>query len=176
MSKMKAKAMNENEKSVLGRIESLQKRVKKGDFSLNDSVEIACEREFDDEIYQIALNLKPWRKGPFRINELFIDSEWQSFVKFNLLKPHLNELCGKVVADVGCNNGYYLFKMLEFAPKKLVGFDPSVRTFLQFRLINALAKTSVKYELLGVESLPSYEHKFDIIFFLTIFHIYPPKI
>lgn len=170
MSKMKAKTMNESEKSVLGRIESLQKRVKKGDLSLNDSVEIACEREFDDEIYQIALNLKPWRKGPFRINELFIDSEWQSFVKFNLLKPHLNELCGKVVADVGCNNGYYLFKMLEFAPKKLVGFDPSVRTFLQFRLINALAKTSVKYELLGVESLPSYEHKFDIIFCLGVIY------
>lgn len=170
MSKMKAKIMNESEKSVLGRIESLQKRVKKGDLSLNDSVEIACEREFDDEIYQIALNLKPWRKGPFRINELFIDSEWQSFVKFNLLKPHLNELCGKVVADVGCNNGYYLFKMLEFAPKKLVGFDPSVRTFLQFRLINALAKTSIKYELLGVESLPSYEHKFDIIFCLGVIY------
>lgn len=170
MSKMKAKTMNESEKSVLERIESLQKRVKKGDLSLNDSVEIACEREFVDEIYQIALNLKPWRKGPFRINELFIDSEWQSFVKFNLLKPHLSELCGKVVADVGCNNGYYLFKMLEFAPKKLVGFDPSVRTFLQFRLINALAKTSVKYELLGVESLPSYEHKFDIIFCLGVIY------
>lgn len=167
---MEAKTMNESEKSVLGRIESLQKRVKKGDLSLNDSVEIACEREFDDEIYQIALNLKPWRKGPFRINELFIDSEWQSFVKFNLLKPHLSELFGKVVADVGCNNGYYLFKMLEFAPKKLVGFDPSVRTFLQFRLINALAKTSVKYELLGVESLPNYEHKFDIIFCLGVIY------
>lgn len=167
---MNSKTMNESEKSVLGRIESLQKRVKKSDLSLNDSVEIACEREFDDEIYQIALNLKPWRKGPFRINELFIDSEWQSFVKFNLLKPHLNELCGKVVADVGCNNGYYLFKMLEFAPKKLVGFDPSVRTFLQFRLINALAKTSVKYELLGVESLPNYEHKFDIIFCLGVIY------
>lgn len=170
MSKMKAKMMNDSEKSVLGRIESLQKRVKKGDLSLNDSVEIACEREFDNEIYQIALNLKPWRKGPFRINELFIDSEWQSFVKFNLLKPHLSELFGKVVADVGCNNGYYLFKMLEFAPKKLVGFDPSARTFLQFRLINALAKTSVKYELLGVESLPSYEHKFDIIFCLGVIY------
>lgn len=167
---MNSKTMNESEKSVLGRIESLQKRVKKGDLSLNDSVEIACEREFDDEIYQIALNLKPWRKGPFRINELFIDSEWQSFVKFNLLKPHLNELCGKVVADVGCNNGYYLFKILEFAPKKLVGFDPSVRTFLQFRLINALAKTSIKYELLGVESLPNYEHKFDIIFCLGVIY------
>ena len=140
MSKMKAKMMNESEKSVLGRIESLQKRVKKGDLSLNDSVEIVCEREFDDEIYQIALNLKPWRKGPFRINELFIDSEWQSFVKFNLLKPHLNELCGKVVADVGCNNGYYLFKMLEFAPKSLLALTQACGLFCSFALSTPLLK------------------------------------
>ena len=167
---MTQKVLNSNEKQILARIESLKKRVKKGILSLNDSVQIQCEREFDDEIRQIALDLKPWRKGPFRINELYIDSEWQSFVKFNLLKPHLSELSGKVVADVGCNNGYYLFKMLEFSPAKLVGFDPSARTFLQFRLINALAKTPINYELLGVENLPNYAHKFDIIFCLGVIY------
>ena len=162
--------LNSNEKQILARIETLEKRVKNGILSLNDSVQIQCEREFDDEIRQIALALKPWRKGPFRINELYIDSEWQSFVKFNLLKPYLSELSGKVVADVGCNNGYYLFKMLEFSPAKLVGFDPSVRTFLQFRLLNALAKTPINYELLGVENLPNYAHKFDIIFCLGVIY------
>lgn len=167
---MTQKVLNCNEKQILARIEALEKRVKKGALSLNESVDIACEREFDDEIRQIALALKPWRKGPFRINELFIDSEWQSFVKFNLLKPHLSELSGKVVADVGCNNGYYMFKMLEFSPAKLVGFDPSTRTFLQFRLLNALAKTPINYELLGIESVPAYAHKFDIIFCLGVIY------
>ena len=167
---MTQKVLNCNEKQILARIEALEKRVKKGALSLNESVDIACEREFDDEIRQIALVLKPWRKGPFRINGLFIDSEWQSFVKFNLLKPHLSELSGKVVADVGCNNGYYMFKMLEFSPAKLVGFDPSTRTFLQFRLLNALAKTPINYELLGIESVPAYAHKFDIIFCLGVIY------
>lgn len=167
---MTQKVLNCNEKQILARIEALEKRVKKGALSLNESVDIACEREFDDEIRQIALALKPWRKGPFRINELFIDSEWQSFVKFNLLKPYLSELSGKVVADVGCNNGYYMFKMLEFSPAKLVGFDPSTRTFLQFRLLNALAKTPINYELLGIESVPAYAHKFDIIFCLGVIY------
>lgn len=167
---MTQKVLNSNEKQILARIKTLEKRIKKGILSLNESVQIQCKREFDDEIRQIALALKPWRKGPFRINELYIDSEWQSFVKFNLLKPYLSELSGKVVADVGCNNGYYLFKMLEFSPAKLVGFDPSVRTFLQFRLINALAKTPINYELMGVESMPNYAHKFDIIFCLGVIY------
>lgn len=167
---MTQKTFNNTEKQLLARIETLEKHAKKGILSLSDSVDIACEREFDDEIRQIALDLKPWRKGPFRINELFIDSEWQSFVKFNLLKPHLSALSGKVVADIGCNNGYYLFKMLEFSPQKLVGFDPSSRAFLQFRLLNALAKTPIHYELLGVESVPNYAHKFDIIFCLGVIY------
>ena len=157
-------------KELLKQIESLEKRVKKGILSLAESVNLNCELEFDEEIKQIALDLKPWRKGPFRINELFIDSEWQSFVKFNILKPYMNELSGKVVADVGCNNGYYMFKMLEFSPKKLVGFDPSMRCFLQFKFINALAKTDIKYELLGVEALPNYKHKFDLIFCLGVLY------
>ncbi len=68
----------------------------------------------------------------------------------------MNEISQKCVADIGCNNGYYMFKMLEFNPAKLIGFDPSIKYRLQFELINALAKTPIKYELLGVEDLPSY--------------------
>lgn len=66
--------MNKNdENKLLLRIQELEKCVKKGILSLDDSVNITCEREFDKEIKEIALALKPWRKGPFRINELFID-------------------------------------------------------------------------------------------------------
>lgn len=159
-----------DEKNLLLHIQRLEKCVKNGVLSLDDSVNITCEREFDKDIKELALALKPWRKGPFRINELFIDSEWQSFVKFNLLKPYLNEISGKIVADVGCNNGYYLFKMLEFNPKKLIGFDPSMRTFLQFKFVNALAQTSIIYELLGVQDLPNYALKFDVIFCLGVIY------
>ena len=125
-------------------------------FSLDDSVNLSTNSQAKDEILAIAKELKPWRKGPFKIDDLFIDTEWQSFIKFNILKPFMNEISQKCVADIGCNNGYYMFKMLEFNPAKLIGFDPSIKYRLQFELINALAKTPIKYELLGVEDLPSY--------------------
>ncbi|XAU24491.1 tRNA 5-methoxyuridine(34)/uridine 5-oxyacetic acid(34) synthase CmoB [Campylobacter jejuni] len=139
-------------------------------FSLDDSVNFSTNSQAKDEILAIAKELKPWRKGPFKIDDLFINTEWQSFIKFNILKPFMNEISQKCVADIGCNNGYYMFKMLEFNPAKLIGFDPSIKYRLQFELINALAKTPIKYELLGVEDLPSYGLKFDVIFCLGVIY------
>ncbi|ECZ6121572.1 tRNA 5-methoxyuridine(34)/uridine 5-oxyacetic acid(34) synthase CmoB [Campylobacter jejuni] len=139
-------------------------------FSLDDSVNLSTNSQAKDEILAIAKELKPWRKGPFKIDDLFIDTEWQSFIKFNILKPFMNEISQKCVADIGCNNGYYMFKMLEFNPSKLIGFDPSIKYRLQFELINALAKTPIKYELLGVEDLPNYGLKFDVIFCLGVIY------
>ncbi|MCR4941242.1 MAG: tRNA 5-methoxyuridine(34)/uridine 5-oxyacetic acid(34) synthase CmoB [Campylobacter sp.] len=140
--------------------------------SFGDRVQINFKQispQNTQKIEQIAKSLKPWRKGPFGFDDLIIDSEWRSYVKYNLLKPHLN-LQGKVVADVGCNNGYYMFKMLDLAPKKLVGFDPSVHTALQFEFINHFVRSDITYELLGVEHLPNYEHKFDTIFCLGVIY------
>lgn len=140
------------------------------DFSLGESVNLSTNSQNKDEILALAKELKPWRKGPFKIDDLFIDTEWQSFIKFNILKPFINEISQKCVADIGCNNGYYMFKMLEFNPTKLIGFDPSIKYRLQFEFINALAKTPIKYELLGVEDLPNYTLKFDVIFCLGVIY------
>ncbi|HEC1873679.1 TPA: tRNA 5-methoxyuridine(34)/uridine 5-oxyacetic acid(34) synthase CmoB [Campylobacter jejuni] len=139
-------------------------------FSLDDSVNLSTNSQAKDEILAIVKELKPWRKGPFKIDNLFIDTEWQSFIKFNILKPFMDEISQKCVADIGCNNGYYMFKMLEFNPVKLIGFDPSIKYRLQFELMNTLAKTPIKYELLGVEDLPNYGLKFDVIFCLGVIY------
>ena len=131
---------------------------------------IEIDGEFDELVLDVAKKLLPWRKGPFRIGDVFIDSEWQSFIKYNLLEKHFN-LENKVVADVGCNNGYYMFRMLTQNPKKVVGFDPMALFNLQFRFINHFIKSDkLKYELLGVEHLPMYEEKFDTIFCLGVLY------
>jgi len=121
------------------------------------------------QLHTVAAMMKPWRKGPFNLFSLLIDAEWQSNIKYNLLRPHFN-LKEKRVADIGCNNGYYMFRMLEDQPKLLVGFDPSPLYKLQFELINRFAKTDIVYELLGVEHLPLYEKKFDTIFCLGVLY------
>lgn len=122
---------------------------------------------------QGAMRLKPWRKGPFCIDTLLIDTEWQSFMKFNLLAPHLN-LAGKEVLDMGCNNGYYLFEMLRFAPKALYGFDPSAIYKAQFDFLNHFAKAPIEFYPLGIEDLRdfsvAYGQKFDCIMCLGVLY------
>lgn len=133
---------------------------------------ISCSQK--DEILKTLKALKPWRKGPFDIFGIFVDSEWQSFLKYNLLNYHVN-LKDKVVGDIGCNNGYYLFRMLKHKPKELIGFDPSPLYKCQFDFLDFYIQSGIKYELLGVEHLPIYEKKFDILFCLgVLYHRYNP--
>ena len=126
-------------------------------------------------IIQTAKKLIPWRKGPFKVFDLEIDSEWQSNIKYNLIRPFFN-LKDKVVADIGCNNGYYMFRMLEDKPKRLVGFDPSPLTLHQFEFINHFVKSDIVYEMLGVEHLEYYNHKFDFIFMLGVLYHRPDPV
>jgi tRNA (mo5U34)-methyltransferase len=141
------------------------------DVTLGNTVTIAQSLTKDETelLYECAKELIPWRKGPFDICGIEIDSEWQSFLKYNLLKPHF-DLENKIVADVGCNNGYYMFKMLEDKPTRLVGFDPSPLFKMQFEFVNHFIKSDIQYELLGVEHIEYYEHKFDFIFMLGVLY------
>ncbi len=135
---------------------------------LGDVVKISGDID-EQKIYDTAKLLMPWRKGPFEIGTTYIDTEWRSNIKYNLLRPYFN-LKDKRVADIGCNNGYYLFRMQEDKPKSLVGFDPSPLYKTQFDFINHFAKTDIVYELLGVEHLEFYEEKFDTIFCLGVLY------
>ncbi len=140
--------------------------------SLGDTVAVKSEsidKAQMEEIEKTARLMMPWRKGPFAINDLFIDSEWQSQIKYNLLEPYFN-LEDKVVGDIGCNNGYYLFRMQTHNPKKLVGFDPSAIYYSQFQFIDRFVNSDIVYEMLGVEHVEFYEHKFDVLFCLGVLY------
>jgi len=156
-----------NIKPIKEKLDNFQ--VNSADYKLNDTIEITTNDNLTPQIKELALMLKPWRKGPFKINDLFIDSEWRSYIKWNSLKPHLN-LENKDVLDVGCNNGYYMFRMLEMNPKSITGFDPSALFNLQFDFINKFIKSDIDYKLLGVEHIPYYEKKFDVIFCMGVLY------
>ncbi|MBW6488686.1 tRNA 5-methoxyuridine(34)/uridine 5-oxyacetic acid(34) synthase CmoB [Sulfurimonas sp.] len=137
------------------------------DVELDDAVTVKGKAPANIE--ETARLMMPWRKGPFKLFDTYIDSEWRSNVKYNLLRKYFN-LKDKRVADIGCNNGYYLFRMLKDKPKSLVGFDPSPLFKTQFDFINHFVKSDIVYELLGVEHLEFYEEKFDTIFCLGVLY------
>ena len=158
-------------REALENIKKIDTNIK--DISFGDWVTVTNDKELskDDAILleNSAKALIPWRKGPFSLCGLDIDSEWQSNLKYNMLRPYF-DLKNKCVADVGCNNGYYMFRMMEDKPTKLVGFDPSAIFKTQFDFVNHFVKSNIEYKLLGVEHLEHYETKFDMIFMLGVLY------
>ncbi|WP_456485802.1 tRNA 5-methoxyuridine(34)/uridine 5-oxyacetic acid(34) synthase CmoB [Hydrogenimonas sp.] len=139
-----------------------------GDWITLESSSVTAEQK--ESIMRVAKVMMPWRKGPFDLFGVKIDSEWQSFKKYDLLRPYM-DLEGKVVADVGCNNGYYMFRMLEFSPKSILGIDPSPLFRSQFDLINRYAGVqNLRYEMLGIEHMAGFGEMFDTLFCLGVLY------
>lgn len=119
----------------------------------------------------------PWRKGPFSVFGVDIDAEWRSERKWRRLLPELPNLAGKVIADIGCNNGYYMFRMAASAPRLVLGFEPSVQHYYCFKALNAMAgKAELDIDLLGIEHLNLFERCFDVVFLMGIIYHRPSPI
>ena len=86
------------------------------------------------------LELSPWRKGPFILFGTEIDSEWRSYKKWNRIKPFLPLDKGIRICDIGCSNGYYLYKLLEIEPEIAIGVEKTPLYIMQFLATKIYAK------------------------------------
>jgi len=137
-----------------------------------ESGEISNQQE--SSLIKAAQKLMPWKKGPFNIFGNLIDGEWRSDRKWTALAPHLPDLKNKKILDIGCNNGYFMFRMLNQNPEFVLGIDPVVRTMAQFRFLDSLSpKKNLDYALLGVEHVEHFKECFDIIFSMGIIYHHP---
>jgi len=99
-----------------------------------------CPAEQQRQIKDALMQLCPWRKGPFQIEDIFVDSEWKSNLKWNRIAKHISSLKDRTVLDVGCGNGYYGYRMLGEGAKTVVGVDPGELFCTQFAAINHFMK------------------------------------
>lgn len=77
------------------------------------------------ELHALLKGLMPWRKGPFSVFGVEIDTEWRSDMKWRRLAPALPDLYGKRVLDIGCGSGYYMCRLASLQPAMVLGADPS---------------------------------------------------
>ncbi len=140
-----------------------------------EAVIIGDKEEIEEQEQQwIRENLEafmPWRKGPFSIFGTHIDAEWRSERKWQRLLPQLPDLQGKVIADIGCSNGYYMFRMAPYNPAIVVGFEPSVQHYYCFQALRNMAGLRNLYiDLLGVEHIGLFPETFDVIFLMGVIY------
>ncbi len=125
---------------------------------------------FKDAIHRSLSSLHPWRKGPFDLNGVYVDSEWRSDKKWTRLQPHL-DLQGCNILDVGCGNGYYCLRMLGDGANSVVGIDPNLLFCTQFQAVNHFAKQKTTCVLpLAIEHLNDTTCHFDKVFSMGVLY------
>ena len=128
-----------------------------------------------DEASRAALKnalqgLIPWRKGPFELFGVHIDTEWRSDWKWSRVAPHL-DLAGKRILDVGCGNGYYMWRMLGAGAEAVVGVDPNWLFLNQFLAVKNYLPDSPAWHLpLALEELPARLEGFDTVFSMGVLY------
>ncbi|MFT5759357.1 MAG: tRNA (mo5U34)-methyltransferase [Alteromonadaceae bacterium] len=141
---------------------------------LNNSVTVGSENDISPGEYKRLENLlkkfKPWRKGPYHIHGLHIDTEWRSDFKWDRLVTHISDLKNRYVLDIGCGSGYHLWRMRGAGAQFVVGIDPTQLFMMQFKAIQHFVKDqSVNLLPLGVEQLPELK-SFDTVFAMGVLY------
>jgi tRNA (mo5U34)-methyltransferase len=125
-----------------------------------------------DQLQQSLMGLHPWRKGPFELFGMAIDTEWRSDWKWERVLPHLQSLQNRLILDVGCGNGYHCWRMLGAGASRVIGIDPSAKFIFQFNAIKKYAGAELPIDVLplGIEHMPTKMAAFDTVFSMGILY------
>jgi tRNA (mo5U34)-methyltransferase len=130
----------------------------------------ACDEATRAQLKSALQGLIPWRKGPFELFGVHVDSEWRSDWKWQRVAPYL-DLADKRVLDVGCGNGYYMWRMLGAGADSVVGIDPNWLFLCQFLAMKRyLPEQPVWHLPLAFEELPGKLQGFDMVFSMGVLY------
>lgn len=113
----------------------------------------------------------PWRKGPYELFGVHIDSEWRSDFKWDRLKSHISDLENRLVLDIGCGNGYHCLRMAAQKAALVIGIDPKMLSVMQFKIMQKyFGNQAVDLFPLGIEGLPDGILAFDTVFSMGVIY------
>jgi len=136
---------------------------------LKDEVQVSGET--DPKLEELLRAFHPWRKGPYHIHGVHIDTEWRSDWKWDRVRPHIQPLDGRTVLDVGCGNGYHCWRMAGEGAKLVVGVDPSPLFICQFFAIRHFIGDPRAWVLpLGIEDVPEAPDVFDTVLSMGVLY------
>ena len=131
----------------------------------------SCDDVTQAKLDELLHEAQPWRKGPFQLFDTTIDTEWRSNLKWDRIVPHIASLTDRRILDVGCGNGYYLYRMAAQNPALTLGIDPSIKFYYQFRIMQKYLQVPRTHILpVGLEGLPETPEYFDTVFCLGVLY------
>ena len=147
--------------------------IQEADIQHGDMVSIGSNTSNIDKV-QVEKALKtltPWRKGPFEVFGVHVDTEWRSDSKWQRVSPHLSSLKGRKVLDIGCGSGYHLWRMLEQQAKLVLGIEPSSLFNFHFACLKRYQPQAPVFLLpTGIDEMPDAMASFDTVFSMGILY------
>lgn len=127
--------------------------------------------EQQQALQHTLMQLHPWRKGPFELFGVHIDTEWRSDWKWDRLESAISPLQGRNVLDVGCGSGYHCWRMRGAGAALVAGIDPTPLFVMQyFALQRYINDPAVAVLPMGIEHLPEKMRRFDTVFSMGILY------
>ncbi len=124
-----------------------------------------------EQLRAALMQLHPWRKGPFELFGLPIDTEWRSDWKWERLKAQIAPLAGRRVLDIGCGSGYHCWRMRGAGAELVVGLEPTLVSVMQFQALQRyIGNHAVGVLPLGIEQLPPKLRFFDTVFSMGLLY------
>ncbi len=134
-----------------------------------DSSQLSARQR--DGIEKLLRNLMPWRKGPYSLYGVNINTEWRSDWKWDRVLPHISPPAGRTILDVGCGSGYHMWRMVGAGASLVVGIDPMQLFICQFEAVRKLLGNDQRAHVLplGIEQLPDL-NAFDTVFSMGVLY------
>lgn len=129
-----------------------------------------CSEHQQELIQRLLFEFKPWRKGPFQVFGVDIDSEWQSNLKWDRLASKITPLQGRTVLDVGSGNGYSSLRMLGDGAQLVIGLEPHIPYYGQFSALKKYLPQPVYVLPLALEAFPGSLACFDTVFSMGVIY------
>jgi len=125
----------------------------------------------EDQMREGLMGMHPWRKGPFEIGNVYVDTEWRSDWKWQRVLPGISPLAGRKVLDIGCGSGYHCWRMAGEGAELVLGVEPSLLFLCQFAALQRYIKApNVNVLPIGVQHLPANLKAFDTTFSMGVFY------
>ncbi len=120
----------------------------------------------------------PWRKGPFNLFGINIDTEWRSDWKWDRLQSLITPLTGRKVLDIGCGSGYHCWRMRGEGAQFVLGIDPTMLFVMQFLLLqHYIQDKQVNVLPIGLDDIVGPKLNFDTVFSMgLLYHRRDPQV